>query len=179
MKYLARASVLLLLGITSGSCQSEEAPECAPEEVEAHVLEQFNLYGPLSRKREYFGFIYRLDGVIASATTRGNICRWNQPCEVNTRRAADKIPAGAKVLGEWHTHPHEAGSQLLSDADVRGANDNRHIRCYRAFFSTASGEILSWEPNNLIVSVAMATAVKMGNYRRPAGDGSRYANTGR
>ncbi len=165
----------MLLGIIAGACRAEEPSECFTAEVEAHVLEQFRIYGPLSRKREYFGFIYRIDGVIGSAITRGIVCRWTEPCEVNTRRAAEKIPEGAKVLGEWHTHPHESGSLLLSDADVRGANDNRHIRCYRAFFSTSNGEVFSWDPNVVVVSVAMSNAIRQGNYRQPRGAWAKYA----
>ena len=176
MKKLARASTLLLLGITSYTCHADESPECFAAEVEAHVLEQFRIHGPLSRKQEYFGFVYRIDGTIGSAVTRGSVCRWTESCEVDTRRAAVKIPKGAKVLGEWHTHPHESGSRLLSDTDVRGANDNRHIRCYRAFFSTSDGEVLSWDPNASQVSFAMAAAVRLGNYRQARGGWAKYAH---
>jgi len=170
MRYRAHAPMWLLLGIMSWSCHAQDAAECLPQVVEAHVLEQFRIYGPLSAKREYFGFIYRIGGLVRSATTRGSVCRWTQPCEVSTRRAAAKIPSGAKVLGEWHTHPRESGSQRLSEADVRGANDNRLIRCYRAFFSTAYGDILSWNPDATIVSTAMASTVRLGNYRQARGN---------
>ncbi len=175
MKYLRRASWSLLLGIIASACRAEESQECFTAEVEAHVLEQFRIHGPLSRKREHFGFVYRVDRTIGSATTRGIVCRWTEPCEVNTRRAAEKIPAGAKVLGEWHTHPHESGSRSLSDADLRGANGNRHIRCYRAFFSTSNGEVLSWDPNVVVVSIAMSNAVRLGNYRQPRGGWAKHA----
>jgi hypothetical protein len=175
MKYPRRACVSLLLGIIASVCRAAEPSECFGAQIEAHVIEQFHIYGPLSRRREYFGFIYRIDGVIGSAVTRGIGCRWAGPCEVNTRRAAEKIPQGAKVLGEWHTHPHELGSLLLSDADVRGANDNRGIRCYRAFFSTSNGEVLSWDPRVVVVSIAMSTAVRLGNYRQPRGGSARLA----
>ena len=176
MKYLAPASILLLLGITSYACPAERSPECFAAEVETHVLEQFRIHGPQSRKREYFGFVYRIDGVIGSATARGSVCRWTEPCEVKTRRAAERVPKGAKVLGEWHTHPHESGSRWLSADDVRGANDNRHIRCYRAFFSTSIGEVLSWDPNATAVPVAMATAVRLGNYRQTRDGWAKYAH---
>ena len=179
MHSLARASVFLLLGVMPFACRAETTAECFTAEVEAHVLEQFRIHGPLSRKREYFGFVYRIDGAIGSATTRGIVCRWTEPCEVNARRAAEKIPAGAKVVGEWHTHPHESGSVLLSASDVRGANDNRHIRCYRAFFSTSNGEILSWNPNAEAVPIAMATALRLGNYRQPRDGWANYARDAR
>jgi len=175
MKYLARVSILLLLGITAYACPAETSSECFAAEVETHVLEQFRIHGPLSRNREYFGFVYRLDGEIGSAITRGAVCRLPASCEVNTRRAAEKIPTGAKVLGEWHTHPHESGSLQISDADVRGANDNRRIRCYRAFYSTADGDVLSWDPNAGKVSIAMSTAVRLGNYRRSRAEWAKYA----
>ena len=122
----------VVMVMISLGCSAEESTECFSAEVEAHVVEQFRIYGPKSKNREYFGFVYRVDGIIASAVTRGIVCRWNEPCEVENRSAAVKIPEGAKVLGEWHTHPHSNGSSVLSGADVRGANANRHIRCYRA-----------------------------------------------
>lgn len=130
------------------------------------MLEQFSIYGPLSTDREYFGFVYRHEGVIASAISRGSVCRWTQACEVNTRIAAALIPKGAKVLGEWHTHPHATGSQGLSAEDVRGANSNLHIRCYRAFYSKSNGEIYSWNLEATLVQAAMASSVGLGNYRR-------------
>jgi hypothetical protein len=146
-------------------CGADESPECASSKVEAHVLEQFGIYGPMSKNREYFGFIFVKDGVIGSATTRGGVCRSTQPCEVGTMHAAAKIPAGAKVLGEWHTHPRASGSQDLSAADVRGANANRHISCYRAFFSTPGGDILAWNPNESDTKAAMASSIRLGSYR--------------
>ena len=158
--------VLMLLHGIAFRCHAEEPRGCPRSEVETHVLEQFNIYGPLSKDREYFGFVYRSDGVIGSAVTRGSVCRKMQPCEVKSHRAASQIPPGAKVLGEWHTHPRATGSLQLSAADVRGANANRHIRCYRAFFSTANGEILSWDPGSAVVATAMANTVRLGNYRR-------------
>jgi hypothetical protein len=166
MKFATRASVLSLFLAAPFCCNADEIPDCFAEEVQAHVLEQYGIFGPLSTDREYFGFIYRLDGVIASAVSRGGICRWTQACEVNTRGAAALIPKGAKVLGEWHTHPHVTGSQSLSAADVRGANNNRHIRCYRAFYSKSNGEILSWNLGATLVQTAMASSVRLGNYRK-------------
>ncbi len=170
MRRLAHALVFLLLGIASWSCHAQDAAECLPQVVDAHVLEQFRIYGPLSSRREYFGYIYRIGGLVRSATTHGSVCRWSEPCEVNTRRAASKIPGGAKVLGEWHTHPRESGSQRLSEADVRGANHNRRIRCYRTYFSTAHGDIFSWNPDAADVSTAMASAVGLGNYKGAPGN---------
>ena len=146
MNMLTRVSVPILLVAAPFCCNADDFPECFAEEVEAHVLEQYGIYGPLSTNREYFGFIYRHEGAIASAIARGSKCRWTQTCEVNTRDAAAQIPKGAKVLGEWHTHPHSTGSQGLSPTDVRGANKNLHVHCYRAFFSKSNGEILFMEP---------------------------------
>jgi len=175
MQNLPRAFVLLLLSVTTLCCQAGEPADCFADEVHAHVLEQFQIYGPQSTDREYFGYIFRINGVIDSATTRGGTCRWKPDCEVKTADAAAKIPKGAKVLGEWHTHPHTNGSSRLSPDDVQGANDNRHIRCYRAFFSTSEGNILSWDPNTAEVSAAMAAAVQLGNYRYPSRNVQQYA----
>ena len=165
MNFLIRASAVLLVTVPF-CCSADDFQECFVEEVEAHVLEQYGFYGPLSTNHEYFGFIYRHEGVIASAIARGGACRWAQSCEVSNRVAAAQIPKGAKVLGEWHTHPHSTGSQGLSPEDVRGANKNRQIRCYRAFYSKSNGEIWTWNLNATQMLTAMASSVQLGNYRR-------------
>jgi hypothetical protein len=103
--------------------------ECPLDAVDAHVREQIAKYGPLSSDREYFGFIFIVKGEIGSAITRGRLCYSHTSCAVDTALAAPRIPKGAKVLGEWHTHP-KLSSALLSDDDVRGAQNNRRIRCY-------------------------------------------------
>jgi hypothetical protein len=167
MIFLSRALALTLLVAAPVCCNADDDPDCFADEVEAHVLEQFGTYGPVSTDREYFGFVFRLDGVIASAISRGSLCRWTQPCEVDTAAAGALIPKGAKVLGEWHTHPHATGSRALSPEDVRGANRNLRIRCYRAFFSMSNGEIHSWNPATKFVRAAMASSVRLGNYRQP------------
>lgn len=141
-----------------------EASECLRKDVEAHVQEQFALYGPRSGNHEYFGFIYMHDGVLGSAVTRSRECR-NTKCVVDSTKAVQLIPKSAKVLGEWHTHPH-GGSASLSKEDVRGAYNNRHISCYLAFYSTPSGEIYAWSPQRTSVPVAMASRVPVGNYQQ-------------
>jgi hypothetical protein len=50
---------------------------------------------------------------------------------------------------------------------VHGANDNHHIRCYRAFYSTADGNILTWDVNERAVAAAMSSSERLGNYRAP------------
>jgi hypothetical protein len=167
MNLLARATGPLLICSIPFCCNAGDSSNCFAVEVEDHVLQQFAVFGPLSHDREYFGYIYRVDGDIRSAVTRGAPCRWTRQCEVSTRVAAQQIPAGAKVLGEWHTHAHISGSSQLSPADVHGANDNRHIRCYRAFYSTADGSILAWEVTERVVAAAMSSAKRLGNYRAP------------
>ena len=92
---------------------------CDREPVDAHVREQVQLYGPQSIKHEYFGFIHRLDGSIGSAVTRGNDCPNPSSCGINTAAAAALIPRGAKVLGEWHTHPR------LGSAEAFGTDGDR------------------------------------------------------
>lgn len=165
MKNFARTSILLLMAVVP-LCRSADMTDCFTEEVEAHVIEQFHIHGPLSGDREYFGFVYRYQGKIESATVRGSRCNSGRSCEVRTARAATKIPKGAKVLGEWHTHPRELGAESLSPEDVGGANANRHVRCYRAFFSTSRGRILTWDTNATAVMTAMKSTVLLGNYRK-------------
>ena len=139
-------------------------PECDDVPVIAHVQEQFRLYGPKSQNREYFGFIYRVDEELASAVVRGSECSASVSCIVNTGPAARRVPRGAKVLGEWHTHPHRIGSRGLSMTDVSGARQNVHIRCYSAYYSGPNGAIYRWDPASTSVPVAMATRTFVGNY---------------
>jgi len=142
--------------------RSEAAGECQRDAVEAHVVAQFARYGPLSRIREYFGFVFLLKGEVGSAVTRGGSCK--NSCGVDTAMAAAKIPSGARPLGEWHTHPHESGAGTLSIEDVRGAYSNRRIRCYVAYYSQPNGDIYAWDPQQSSVANAMASRFHVGNY---------------
>jgi len=159
--------VFLTLGLIVVSlCTGEHstASECLREEVRAHVREQFGIYGPKSTDHEYFGFVYLHDGIIGSAVARSRPCQGTK-CVVDSAEALSSLPRSAKVLGEWHTHPHE-GSTALSRQDVRGAHNNRHISCYLAFYSTPRGEIFAWDPKHVSVPVAMASRARVGNYLR-------------
>ncbi len=169
MRAPRRPFLVSLLAASPVCCIASSPPpsECDPDAVLAHVREQFSIYGPRSDRLEYFGFIYRLDGVIASAMVRGNLCKGDDDCKVDVRPAAERIPKGAKVLGEWHTHPHFLSAGRLSEEDVRGARANAHIRCYTAYYAGSNGEFFSWNPNSTSVPVAMGTRVELGNYRKP------------
>jgi len=163
---------LVVLALSLGSARAHAGdkpplaphPECDDVPVIAHVQEQFTIYGPQSQKREYFGFIYRVDGELASAVVRSSECGAAARCIINTAPAARSVPRGAKVLGEWHTHPHWSGSRALSMMDVKGARQNVHIRCYSAFYSGPTGAIYRWDPASTSVPVAMATRTFVGNY---------------
>ena len=133
--------------------------------MEAHVRQQFAVYGPQSQDREYFGFVFSLNGQVRSAVIRGSRCPHDRSCGIDTAKAARLIPPGAKVLGEWHTHPHEVKSRLLSMEDVRGAHANRRIRCYTAFYAASDGDIFGWDPARDSVPTAMASRIALGNYR--------------
>jgi len=161
-------ALLCMLAAAPFCCNAADAaPPCDRDAVDSHVREQIQVYGPLSSKREYFGFIYLYEGQVASAVARGSICGSTPACGVQTRNAAQQIPPGARVLGEWHTHPHQ-GSALLSKEDVRGAYNNRHIRCYFAYYAKPNGEIVAWDPQQLSVPIAMASRALVGNYARQA-----------
>ena len=140
------------------------ADDCPIAEVSAHVADQYSIYGPQSRAREYFGFIYRIDGNIRSAVVRGGTCVSTQGCSVSTAAAAALIPKGARVLGEWHTHPQASGSRELSKSDVRGAYGNHDIPCYTAYYSTPSGQVFTWDPRSTSVPIAMGSRTFLGNY---------------
>jgi proteasome lid subunit RPN8/RPN11 len=164
---LRRLAPMSLLAAVSLCCNAADRPEeCPRAEVDAHVLRQYQVHGPLSEVHEYFGFVYRHQGVIASAIVRSNECASDERCTLDTAKAARQIPAGAKVLGEWHTHPHR-GSTGLSREDVRGANNNRHIRCYAAYYAKPDGEINAWSPQATSVPTAMASRTRVGSYREP------------
>jgi hypothetical protein len=150
--------------------------ECPLDAVDAHVREQIAKYGPLSSDREYFGFIFIVKGEIGSAITRGRLCYSHTSCAVDTALAAPRIPKGAKVLGEWHTHP-KLSSALLSDDDVRGAQNNRRIRCYAPYFSQPDGDIYAWDAFQTSVPTAMSSLVLIGNFLRAAADDTRMATT--
>ncbi len=128
--------VVCVLWLSSMTPEAQEAPgyrtvssrDCLRDDIDAHVIAQFAKYGPLSKNREYFGFIFLSNGEIDSVVTRGGSCR--NSCGVNTSAAAEQMPSTAKPLGEWHTHPHKSRAQTLSPDDVRGAYSNRRIRCY-------------------------------------------------
>lgn len=154
---------ILLIATALGSSAESGASECLRQEVETHVREQFAIYGPKSADREYFGFVYLHDGVIGSAVIRSRPCLAAK-CVVDIADALRSMPRSAKVLGEWHTHPH-GGSPGLSREDVRGAYNNRHIRCYLAFYSTPDGRIYTWDPKRISVPVAMASRAAVGNYK--------------
>ncbi len=160
------ASILVLCSATvRGSGPATAAvPECDSGSVVAHVQEQFAIYGPRSRQHEYFGFIYRVDGVLASAVVRSSACRGPDDCMIETKGAANLIPRGAKVLGEWHTHPHNLGVGRLSMEDVRGAQHNAHIRCYTPYYAASNGKYYTWDPRSSSVPVAMGTRTELGSY---------------
>lgn len=158
------AVVLIVIAPRSGA--QNDASECLRKEVEAHVREQFIIYGPRSANHEYFGFVYLQDGILGSAVVRSRPCHAAK-CVVDSAEALRSMPRSAKVLGEWHTHPH-GGSPGLSREDVRGAYNNRHISCYQAFYSTPDGLIYSWSPKQRSVPVAMASRAPVGNYSSPA-----------
>jgi proteasome lid subunit RPN8/RPN11 len=165
MNVVSRLLLSAALSVTA-FCVNAASPgsECLNQDVEAHVREQFVLYGPQSANHEYFGFIYVHEGVIGSAVVRSRTCQAAK-CVVDSAKALQLIPKSATVLGEWHTHPH-GGSASLSKEDVRGAYSNRHISCYLAFYSTPSGEIYAWNPNRISVPIAMASRAPVGNYKQ-------------
>jgi hypothetical protein len=159
--------MLLSASLAAQGSDTPAAP-CFDDEVLALVRAQFAKYGPRSLSHEYFGFIYRIDGRIDGAVTRGRPCGGQLECVVNPAFALARVPKGAKVLGEWHTHAQHAGAPSLSIDDVRGAHANRHICCYAAFYSTPEGAIFRWAIAATSVEAAMATRVNVGSYRPSA-----------
>lgn len=168
MGTLRRVALSFLLWAASICCNAGEA-EIAflRAEVDAHVLGQFAVFGPLSKKHEFFGYVYRHEGILASAVVRSPRCSSLRMCGLDTAAAAKLIPKGARVLAEWHTHPHHGSSQL-SKEDVGGAHANRQIAGYTPYYSTPVGEIYAWDPRFDWVPDAMASAVLIGNYRAQA-----------
>lgn len=170
-----------LMVVSLSACAGDATPTaCFEDEVLLHVRAQFAIYGPRSTQYEYFGFIYRKDGRIDSAVTHDFDCRGQMDCVVNTAFALARIPKGAKVLGEWHTHPQFHASDALTMEDVQGAQANRHVRCYTAFYSTPDGDIYRWNLDARTVADAMASRTRVGNYRVPVElEFARFANNKR
>jgi hypothetical protein len=167
-----RASLAMGLIALSSSRVADAVPACPPrEEVYAHVREQFRIYGPQSATHEYFGFIYLHGSEIGSAVIRSGECRNPDRCIIKVAAALSLIPSRSAVLGEWHTHPHN-GDRGLSEEDVRGAHNNRHLRCYFAYYSSSIGEIYAWNPQDTSVPTAMHSRVLIGKYV------ARHARTG-
>ncbi|MEO8064773.1 MAG: hypothetical protein ABI821_18730 [Pseudomonadota bacterium] len=169
----SRASIAALLLAVGVSATANDAPSCLSDSVEAHVRQQFATFGPLSVNHEYFGFIYRVGATLDSAVVRGSRCV-ARSCVVEVARAGALIPAGAIVVGEWHTHPRR-GEARLSEEDVLGAYRNRNVGCYSAFYSAPDGAIYSWNPRRGMVTTAMASRVHIGNYPRGREGGGTVA----
>jgi hypothetical protein len=166
-RLLGRVCVLLFVVLSASANEVVVPGACFGEEVLVHVRAQFAKYGPRSAEQEYFGFIYAHDGHVESAVTSGSGCRGQLDCNVNPAFALKRIPKGARILGEWHTHP-QVGSIELSLEDVNGAHANRHIHCYSSFYSTPDGGIFRWDIAATSVPDAMASRAEVGNYRAPA-----------
>jgi hypothetical protein len=114
-----------------------------------------------------------VDRAIDSVVVSSNRCRGPDGCKVDTRLAAKRIPKRAKVLGEWHTHPHLNGSRSLSAEDVNGAHQNIHIRCYAAYYAGPTGRVYRWDPHSTSVPTAMASRENLGSYRLDGRDTDR------
>jgi hypothetical protein len=168
-----RASIAALLLAFCAQAQAGDTLQCLSDSVEAHVRQQFAAFGPLSVNYEYFGFIYRLGATLDSAVARGSRCV-ARSCIIDVARAAERIPAGAVIVGEWHTHPRN-GEARLSEQDVLGAYRNRNLGCYSAFYSEPDGAIYSWNPRRGMVTTAMASRVRIGNYPAARDDGGTVA----
>ena len=160
-----RLLLLVMALIPPVSRAAEVMPDhCFDAAVMNHVREQIAFYGPRSDQQEYFGFIYWKDGLIRTAVTSGMACQGMLDCVVNPAFALARIPKGAKVLGEWHTHSR-IGALVLSLEDVSGARANLHIRCYSAFYSASDGSIWRWDPAQATVADAMASRTSVGAFR--------------
>ena len=168
MDGLHRFVFRVLFACASACCIADESHvDSTRAELDAHVRVQFLVYGPQSKQHEYFGYVYRLDGHLASAVVRGRRCSSNRNCGLKTAEAARLVPRRAQVLAEWHTHPHRGSSELSAD-DVRGAHQNRHISGYVAYYSKPNGDILAWDPRHGWAPDAIASLVSIGNYRTQA-----------
>jgi len=177
MKAQRRFGLASLLVVAPICCNAADAPAgCDRDVVDTHVRDQIQLYGPRSARHEYFAFVYFYQGALSSAVVRSSECTSAIRCTLDTAAAAKLIPKSARVLGEWHTHPHQ-GSNMLSKDDVRGAYNNRHIRCYVAYYAKPNGEIMTWDPQQTSVPTAMASRIVVGRYSEEAASLALSAKT--
>lgn len=137
------------------------------EQVDAFVLDQFNTYGPQSARHEHFAFVYWIDGQISQShiSTR---CTNQYACTLNPARSLKDVPAHAKIVGEWHTHPHD-GSRTLSIHDAQGAfaigeQVRSHGRPYWAYYSDPSGHVFRWDTTTRDTLEANRSRVQVGTY---------------
>jgi hypothetical protein len=152
----------LMLACCARTTAADLRADCDRDQIAAHARLEFEIYGPLSVDAEYFGFIFYDGARLQSAVVRSRRCA-SRECVIHVDEAGRMIPVGARVLGEWHTHPH-GGSPELSRNDVRGAYRNRHVSCYTAFYSDPFGGIFAWDPARPSVRTAMATRQLVGEY---------------
>ena len=166
MNAVSRVSLATLLSLQRRSVATQKMwqPSASQRKSRPTSHSSSASMGPQSANYEYLAFIYRHEGTIGSAVTRSRQCSKSGKCVVESAAASVLIPQGAKVLGEWHTHPHTRGSSNLSAEDVSGAHNNSHIRCYSAYYSKPTGEIYAWDSGQTSVPTAMASRVPLGNY---------------
>ena len=69
-------------------------------------------HGPLSTDARVLRVRLGCDGVVASAISRWQLMPVDSGVRGLGHRSRRRVdPEGARVLGEWHTHPHATGSQ--------------------------------------------------------------------
>lgn len=137
------------------------------EQVDAFALEQFHIYGPQSARFEHFAFVYWLDGVLSQSHISAR-CTNSYACTINPARSLNEIPKRAKLLAEWHTHPHD-GARTLSIHDVQGAHAigeqvRKYGRDYRAYYSDPAGHVFRWDTTTRDTLAANRSRVQIGSY---------------
>ncbi|HEU4601572.1 MAG TPA: hypothetical protein VFS24_06375 [Steroidobacteraceae bacterium] len=147
-----------------------DRPLPSREEIESFVLAQFKIFGPQSKRTEHFAFVYWHDGELAQAHIYARCSSTSDRCTTNPKRAIQAVMPGAKILAEWHSHPHN-GSRLLSPDDAQGAfSIGEQIRSrgreYFAYYSDPTGRVFRWDTTTPDVNKANRSRVEVGSYCR-------------
>lgn len=126
--------------------ESEQNLSAEEQEIAIFAKETIEKYNPLSieRNREYGGLIYRLDGHLYSTDpVISSPCL--DDCTISFEAVAARVPEGAIVVADWHTHGSSELSHHLRfsnedfEAFQKFARNPTHVA---SFLGNAKGDIL-------------------------------------
>ena len=134
MNAVSRVSLATLLIAAAPLCGNAEdvAAECFAKEVEAHVTQQFGIYGPQSANHEYFAFIYRHEGHDRQCCDTQLAMQQIGKVRRGERRGQRADPSqGAGVGRVAHPSTHSGFLEPVRGRCPRGAQQPSHPLLFR------------------------------------------------